>query len=239
MHLIIAWILAFIVVQAPPGRPQFITAAKETLPDATARYDSIASDIAEVVYDTNEAPLFKGPDGRIRTVGVILSIMLHESGFRKDVDNGQGALAVGDGGRSWCMMQVQLGRANASGHTNQRIILDADTFSYAFDGKTGFGGEDLVRDRKTCIRVGLHIIRKSFTSCAKLPALQLLNAYASGVCEKGQVESGRRMGLALRWYTAHQPGFLDADVYAQPLVPNVVTATDTTMSFEYANYRGN
>lgn len=238
MNLIIAWILAFIVVQAPPGRPQFITAAKETLPDATARYDSIAQDIAEVVYDTNEAPLFKGADGRIRTTGVILSIMLHESGFRKDVDNGQGALAVGDGGQSWCMMQVQLGHLNAKGHTNQRVILDADMFHYAYDG-SGFGGEDLVRDRKTCIRVGLHILRKSFTSCAKLPALQWLNAYASGVCEKGQVESGRRMGLALRWYTAHTPSFLDADVYAQPLVPSVVTVQDTTQSFETVSYTHN
>lgn len=220
MNLIIAWILAFIVAQAPPNRPQFLPDAKETVPEATARYESIAKDIAEVVFDASETPLFKGQNGRIKTAAVIQSIMLHESGFRKDVDLGRGKQAVGDGGKSWCMMQVQLGVVKANGKTQQRIVLESEgTFHFVFDGVSGLGGEDLVKDRKNCIRAGLHIMRRSFAACSRLPAIQLLNAYASGSCDKGQESSERRMGLALRWFKAHKPDFTDADVLAAPLEP--------------------
>lgn len=232
MKLFIAWIVAFIVTQAPAGRPQFIPEAKETVPEAEARYESIAKDIAAVVYDPSEAPLFKGPDGRIKTAAVILSIMTHESGFRKDVDLGKGGLSKGDSGQSWCLMQVRLGAASG-GKTWQRIILDdADgTFHFAFDGKTGLGGEDLVRDRKNCVRAGLHIMRRSF-SCPKLPVLNMLNLYASGSCDKGYEASERRMGLALRWFNGHKPDFDDAQVTAPVLAVNPMPTTPILLAKE-------
>lgn len=213
MKLIIAWIVAFIVAKAPPGRPQYIPEARETVEEAEARYESIAHDIAEVVYDKSEAPLFKGLDGRVRTAAVVQSIMLHESGFRRDVDRGIGKLSRGDGGKSWCSMQIQLGKARPDGHTQQRIILDPDgTYHFAFDGKSGIGGEDLVRDRKVCIRAGLHLMRKSFTSCTRGPVEHRLSLYASGECDRGNEASARRMTSALRWYREHRPTFKDEEV---------------------------
>lgn len=217
MKLIIAWIVAFIVAKAPPGRPQYIPEARETIEEATARYESIAHDIAEVVYDSSEAPLFRGPDGRARTAAVIQSVMLYESGFRKDVDLGQGRQSKGDGGRSWCMLQIQLGQARANGRTQQRIILQPDgMYHFAHDGLTGIGGEDLVRDRKICIRAGLHMMRKSFTSCTRGPVEHRLSLYASGECDRGQAESAKRMSSALRWFQSHKPEFTDAEILRGP-----------------------
>jgi hypothetical protein len=218
---VIAWILAFLTTQAPPTRKAYYPEAQETPTEATARYVSIASDIRDVVYDPAESPLFKGPNGRARTASIVESIMLHESGFRKDVDYGLGKSGVGDSGTSWCMMQVKLGHMVA-GHTEKRIIPTPDGgFRYTTDLTQGYGGEDLVADRKACIRAGLHIVRRSFGACSgSQPISHWLDSYASGSCTGGQPESEHRMGLAINWYAAHKPTFQDADVHVtlQPVI---------------------
>ena len=109
MNAVIAWIMAFIVAVAPPGRMLYFPDAQETKEEATVRYNEIAQDVVEVVYDPNTKPLFRGSTGRARTVSVILSIMLHESGFRRDVDLNLGKYARGDKGNSWCLMQLNVG----------------------------------------------------------------------------------------------------------------------------------
>lgn len=233
MKLIVAWIVAFLTAHAPPSRPQFIPEAKETVAEAEARYESIATDLTEVVYDKSEPPLFGGKNGRARTISVLESIMLFESGFRRDVDLGVGKYAKGDGGRSWCPMQIQLGVAQANGKTQQRIVLHDDGgFHFAFDGTSGLGGEDLVRDRKNCIRAGLHIVRSSFAACSRMPMIHRLNSYTSGRCDAGHDASKTRMGKALLWYGAHVPDFTDADVFAS-LQPNPLAKVEAPLDKTY------
>jgi len=144
-----------------------------------ARYTEIASDIASVVYDPAEEPLYAGPDGRARTAALLASIAAHESTFRVDVENGH---ARGDGGTSWCFMQLHIG----SGKTVE-----------------GWTGEDVSADRKLCFRAGLHIARESFRMCKGSPANEMLGAYASGQC--GSSPESRQMITRAIAYSQHHP----------------------------------
>ncbi len=204
MDIVIAWIVALIVSAAPPGRTQYFPDAKETEAETLTRYNEIARDVVEVVYDRNERPLFSGPYGRANTVTVVLAVMTYESHFRKDVDFGRGKFSKGDGGRSWGLMQVNLGARRIE------LVTASPGFAFTSDPNRGWSGEDLVRDRKKGVRAGLAILRSSF-ACGK-PDLEKLNAYASGKCDSGQAESKTRMGLALLWQTTRRPSFTDNDV---------------------------
>lgn len=201
METVLAWILAFMVSVAPPGRKTYYTEAQETKEDAQARYQSIAEDLVEVVYDPNTKVPFKGSNGRSRTVSVILSIMLHESGFMKNVDYGVGKYARGDQGNSWCMMQLNVGKGRTLKWNikHDRRPRWGDDPKDIFDGHTG---PELVADRKLCIREGLKILRISFSSCGKfgLPLNQRLRVYASGNCREGAEGSAARMNMAIRWF---------------------------------------
>jgi hypothetical protein len=215
LDTVFAWILSLIVSVAPVGRTQFHPEAKETEQETTDRYNDIAKDVVAVVYDPNEKPLFSGPNGREKTVDVMLAIATYESSFRKDVDFGLGKYGKGDGGRSWCMMQVMLGRAETNGKTRQRIFVRPDGWmGYSTDPAIGWGGEDLVRDRKNCFRASLAVLRTSFQACSRNAMKDKLSLYASGKCDSnGGPEASRiRMGLAMRWMDTKKPSFLDADV---------------------------
>jgi hypothetical protein len=216
MEQLFAWILSFMVAVAPPGRNTYIPEANETKDDAMARYESIAQDVAQVIWDTEEKPLFQGPNGRARTAALILSVMLHESAFRKDVDTGIGKLARGDGGRSWCLMQMNIGsgRTISWNKTKYRFAKDGDPVDEILPSYTG---QMLVQDRKNCIRAGLHGIHG--TRCGGLPVREWLRAYASGSCEKGSTESRRRMDVAIAWYNNHRPSFTDADILTAMATP--------------------
>jgi len=144
---------------AAPGGQTFYPEAKETKEEAELRYQSIAKDLLEVVWDSDEKPLFKGPDGRARTLAMMLGIMRFESGLRRDVDYQLGKYAFGDGGASACLMQVRVG----SGKTPE-----------------GWTKEDL-KDRKKCFRAALHVLHASFKACRFLPEEYRLSAYTSGV----------------------------------------------------------
>ena len=225
------------VAKAPPSTH---AGHHETVEHVTARYESIASDVSEVVYDPSEAPLFRGPQGRVMTSSVIMATMRYESGgFRKDVDHGIGDHAKGDGSASWCLMQVNLSPVSKDGTTHTRIILDPDgMFHYVYNG-TGFGGEDLVRDRKTCIRVALHIMRKSFQMCSALPQNEKLSAYASGNCVDGRSASRLRMNLAKSWFDGHPPAFTDSDVMVpSPALPDPLVATPVTSALDLLGATG-
>ena len=127
MNLITAWIFSFILAVAAPGRPQYIPDAVESKEEGIIRLNSVAEDIAAVVWDEDEKPIFKGPQGRARTAAVLLSIILYESTFRKDVDLGLGKHARGDGGKSWCLMQINIGKGNTRPYnpTMRRFALPA------------------------------------------------------------------------------------------------------------------
>ena len=220
MNLLIAWIVSFMVAVAAPGRPTYIAEAVETKEEAVARYESIAADVATVVWDSAEKPIFNGPYGRARTASLIVSIMLHESAFRKDVDSGVGKYARGDGGKSWCLMQrnIGTGRTIPWNQAKYRFARPGDAPDEVFEG---YLGTELVGDRKNCIREGLHLLHG--VRCGALPVREWLRAYASGSCDKGSKESQARMDTAMFWYSSHRPSFTDADVLlpvAQDNAPN-------------------
>lgn len=217
LEIVIAWIVGLLVAVSPIGRAQYYPDAKENTEATTARYTSITNDLIDVVYDPAEKPLFTGPKGRAQTVMVLLAIASFESGgFRKDVDLGLGKYAKGDGGRSWCLEQVQLSQAGPNGKTARRILVHPNgTFSFTTDPNQGWGGEDLVKDRKKCFRAGLAVARASFGACGNIETKDKLKAYAAGNCSDDGVAASRsRMGLAMRWMTSKMPTFTDSEVLA-------------------------
>ncbi len=206
------WALAQLVKWQPPGKSLYKD-AKETEEDGTARYREIVRDAIAVAYDPSEAPLFPGPYGRAKTLATMLGIADSESGFRKDVDLGVGALAKGDSGRSWCMMQIQLGSA-IYGKTPARIVMKDGSFLISYDKASGWGGEDLVADRKKCFRAGLHVMRTSFDLCSSLPLEERLSVYASGNTTHGRTASRIRIEKAKKWLAATAPPMDDLSVLA-------------------------
>ena len=164
---IISWLVAAMFAWTP---------AKEV---DRARYTEIASDLAAVVYDPAEQPLYSGADGRARTALLLASIAAHESTFREDVEDGR---VRGDGGTSWCFMQLHIGA-----------------------GKTveGWTGADVTSDRKLCFRAALHIAKSSFQMCNSLPPNERLSAYATGHCCTNP--ESRVMTSRATAYSSHHP----------------------------------
>jgi hypothetical protein len=224
------WVFDFIVTHAAPGRKLWYPNAAETVDEAIDRYESIAHDVVSVVYSPDFKPLFKDPvNGRSRTVSVILGIMFHESGFRKDVDLNLGKHSRGDNGQSWCMMQLMIGNGRTLkwNFVENRMPLPNDKPEHLFSGYTG---DELISDRVKCISEGYKIVKSSFGSCWKLPLLDKLTSYASGQCDHesqdpnilAKVEAGRkksriRMHTALIWFdkTNKTRGFVDSDVVTE------------------------
>lgn len=215
METIVAWILAFMASVAPPGRTTYYAEAQETKEVAEARYQSIAEDIIEVVYDPNTQPLFRGSNGRARTISVILAIMLYESGFMRNVDFGIGKYARGDQGNSWCLMQLNIGKGRTM-RWNTKHDRPARYNDKPEDIFEGYTGEEMVKDRRKCIREGLKGLRMSFRSCRgmALPLNQRLRIYGSGTCHGAQKGSALRMDTAIRWFrdSREKRRFKDDDI---------------------------
>lgn len=170
---LLAWLLAAMMSWAPPMRS-----------GDESRYQEIARDAAEVAFDPEEEPLYPGPEGRAHTALLLLAIASLESRYELEVDDGR---RRGDGGRAWCLMQVQPG---------QGIELTDWTYRYA---RGGWIGPDLVEDRKKCFRVGLHVARDSFRACRR----EKLSVYTSGRCIEGQRHARHRLLRASSWMRAH------------------------------------
>lgn len=205
--------MSLMVSVAPPGRKLYIPEAQETVEEATTRYEDIARDTAYVVWDPLEKPIFRGSRGRIRTTLVLYAVISYESAFRKDVDTGEGPMSKGDGGKSWCLNQVNLGKKDGLGNTPYRIVVNIGG-GYKFTTKPdeGWSGQDLVDDRQKCLHAALAVLRSSFSACSALPIESRLDQYASGHCDRGEEASQRRMGLALLWMSRKMPSFKDDDV---------------------------
>lgn len=200
---VIRWMTSQMSEWSPPGKSLFPD-AKENPDEAIARYRSIAEDAAHVAFDPSEPPLFKGSNGRYKTLSLMLAVADSESGFRKDVDIGKGNYSKGDSGQSWCLEQVRLGVAT-NGKTYTRVaLIEGGGIKYVYDG-TGYGGEDLVLDRKKCFRVALHIMRMSFDACSGMDVDKRLSLYASGSCNLGWEASSRRVKKAIKWLSISPP----------------------------------
>jgi len=173
MNLIFTWALSAIMSWAPL---EYNT--QESYDEGYDRYESIAEDLIDVVYDHSEEPVFDGEYGRAKTLMLMLSIANKESGFQKFVDYGIGARSHGPGGGQWCLMQINIG----SGVT-----------------KEGWSGKDLIKDRKKCFTSALHILRSSFNSCKHLKEEDKLSGYAAGKCIPKLRESKARYVPAMEY----------------------------------------
>jgi hypothetical protein len=185
MHPIVGWLFAMMVAFAPPEKASYDFAGHdETVEARTARYVSIAEDVYAVAFDPDIEPLYAGPKGRQRTALLVLAIAFHESAFAHDVDVGpcyrgrDGQNARCDHGRSACIMQIHVG-----------------------EGKTpeGYTQADLFADRKKCLRSAIARSRSSLGECKHLDEKHRLNAYASGVCTRGDAQSEELADLVAKF----------------------------------------
>jgi len=186
MNALVAYLFAAMVAWSPPFEHEYYEPRDETL----ARYAGIARTIAKVVLDPAEPPLFGGPDGRAETGLFVASVAFYESGgFRRDVELGMGKHARGDSGRSWCLMQVNIG----DGRTDER-----------------WSGLDLVNDQDKCIRAGLHRMRQSFVHCSGQTFIDRLSGYTDGRCRDGADAAHRRTRRAVDFWAKYPPRAVDA-----------------------------
>jgi hypothetical protein len=179
MHALVTYLLSAMMAWAPLAEHDYYAPEYET----EERYNAIAHDLAEVALDPNEPPLFGGPQGREQTAMLMAAIAFYESGgYRRDVDLGVGARSRGDSGKSWCLMQINIG----AGMTRER-----------------WTGRELVEDRHKCFHAGLARIRESFALCRYMPLADRLTGYTKGRCERNEPLAHRRMGLAMNFWAAH------------------------------------
>ena len=214
---VVAWLVGLLTAGAPPGRPQYEPAAKETVEQAQERYQGIAEAIATVAYDAAEEPV----EGNRRfTAALMAAVAYHESGFRRDVDLGIGrarlaASGWNDSGRSWCLMQINLGRKDLDKETADRLSAEkgfAVTMDSALKTREGWTGLELLQDREKCFRAGLHVLKGAVGVCHHLGRLDWLRSYASGNCSDGANESALRMGTAIRWGRSAKNNWNDAEI---------------------------
>jgi hypothetical protein len=192
MNGLVAYLISAMLAWSPPADHEYYEPRGETV----ARYAVIAQSIAEVALDPAEPPLFGGLDGRAETALFISSVAFFESGgFRRDVELGTGKHARGDGGRSWCLMQVNVGH----GVTAER-----------------WSGPDLVNDRSKCIRAGLHRMRESFQHCKGQTFIDRLSGYTDGRCRDGADAAHRRTRRAVQYWEAHPPRGFTLDTSPTP-----------------------
>ena len=226
--LLIKWLTAVITFLAPVDMKHYLPEAMETVDQAKERREQIATAIVNVVWDEDEKPIFSGKFGRARTAMLLVGIAYMESGFRKDIDTGVGKMARGDFGKSWCPMQMNLGK--------KKVQRDDGTWFEDSAEKTpeGWSGRDLVTDREKCYRAGLHAARGSILKCSvglakkgtrmkkkvdghvvevtleedqmvPLPFGDKLSAYATGSCLYNQAHSRSRIAKSFQLFEKFPP----------------------------------
>lgn len=201
LGVITLYLWSIMMVAAPPGR-SYLKTTGETAEQGSLRYFEIAKANVRVSFDPNNKPVFGGRYGRVQTALLNQSIALSESAFRKDVDTGVGKWARGDLGKSWGLMQANLGRD--PNNTEPLLKLIGEKWS----------PKDLVEDRVKMFTVGYRMSFKSFSSCSRLPVEQRLSVYTSGTCDSkaGQDASVSRVGRALRWFSRYPSPVKDLEV---------------------------
>lgn len=149
--------------------------ARETVEERSRRYREIAEDLVAVVESEPEI----APDvSKALAYALLVSTAFYESGFRRDVDLGEGKRSRGRDGVDHCLMQV-------------RVMPKRRTAE-------GWTGDDLVRDRQKCFRAALRKMRESFQMCRAKPLEERLAAYVSGRCNIAVKNSRNRYGTAER-----------------------------------------
>jgi hypothetical protein len=163
--------------------PYTTGAAQMYKPDASVldyeeRLTSVAADMVRVVSDAEPLPGMT----RDETLRMMIATAVDESGLHWEVDYGVGP-GRGDGGRSWCLMQINAGNGHVASN-------DPEIRTWK--------GADLVQDRTKCLRAGLDAMRHSIRSCrmAGMVPGDYLSAYIVGHCVANSPRSRGRWALA-------------------------------------------
>jgi len=174
MNILIAWMVSIMLLISPIN-PKF-----ESEQEHADRMERIAEDIIEVTYDKTEAPIIRmGKDPRRLAAMMVFEVAKHESSFYYNVDKNKGKHPRGDSGRSWCLMQIHIGK----GKTSQ-----------------GWTGPELITDRKKCLKAGYQYMKQSFGACRRYGQAYGLSAYASGTCDKGKEISKEMVNMGFYYY---------------------------------------
>jgi len=146
-----------------------ITFAPPTSISEEERYKSIAIDVAKVVEDPSEKPLFKDDEFRVKTGLLMISIAYHEAGsFAKNVDEGKCYKHQCDHGNAFSMWQI---------HPHTGLVFSGDTWDYVANKTKQWRkdhvdeiitGSRLVQERQLAIKVALRMARQSLRSVSNL-----------------------------------------------------------------------
>lgn len=161
--------------------------APESSADKLVRFRSIATDLVDVISEDGALP---GMTKR-QSMSVMLAIMSYESSFFRDVDFGEGK-GVGDQGRSWCLMQLQVNESTAPVLENGKRDFGGGTIMIKHDVMGKWTGRDLVQDRKKCLRAGRAVLVRAMAECRDQKASDKLSAYATGSCKNNEPKSASR-----------------------------------------------
>lgn len=208
--LLVAWLAQAILTWTPGVRHDEVRAAEA---------DGLARELLAVAFRVDEAPAYKGPDGRARTALLVAAIGSQESAFIRRIQLGDCRCR-----REVCECdgQVIMGRPYFAAacylqiHANDRggIALVGDGWVYgdylkprseAADQARVYRNEDLLGDPTNCFLVGQHMARASILHMGGR-----LCGYTGeeGPCPKADW----RQGLADAWFRAHPPPAADTDV---------------------------
>lgn len=167
----IAWVLSLFLVASPPDR------RPEPEEETRARYLEIAAHIVEVSLDA-ERPIFAtGARPRSRSMALLASVAVLESGLRADVDDGRKRGKAGEC-TVFQLMPIRKG--------------DCDAW---------------LSDRQLATVRAHELMRRSARACLRARGREdhMLAAYASGNCGGGLEESRARVSQALRWFRDRPP----------------------------------
>lgn len=196
----------------------------------SASYEDIAHDVATVVLDPTEPPMWKDDSTKARTAIMLVSIAYHETSFlaytddgrcndRKWRDSAEGRKTMAqsgscDGGLARSMWQVHTDfggiyviPANYDDDTRE---INKREWTYAnqdVDDGTLIRSEQM-KDRQSACRVALHMARRSIRNHAKLCQF----TGEMGECPKGDI----RYDWAERYSTKHPFHFAPEEVASTP-----------------------
>jgi hypothetical protein len=199
-----AYVVAASLAWSPVAEhlPRVHDAADEAV--VVAFREAIAADVAEVVADPNEQPLFPGDLSKGETAVQIGALAFFEGRFWSYVDNGSCNDAnwkkahghdrlLCDGSAAWSLWQLHDGFSTPHGW-DHGLAFDGD--GWVYDSK-GYRGRDLVRDRKLAARMALHFARKS------LKASGTLCGYTGEPKGSGCPKAKARRDLAHAYFVSH------------------------------------
>jgi hypothetical protein len=176
---------------------------------ARARYEATASDVAEIAFDPQNEPVYRGADGRLKTALLLMSLGSFEGGFQAWVDDGscntpefqkrakEQHRVECDGGAAFSIWQIhpEAGYAVKDGQlTLLRFLPHGYALAHSDDVVTG---EKLARDRRYAAQIAYYLVRYSEHQ------YHSLCAYTGESCLGAHPLSDRREGRAKDYLARH------------------------------------